>query len=230
MRGLIVLLLLGIAAWAGLRHLSLTRPQDVPWTPLDLAAPLGRATGWKLASLQGNPAWCRRLLTLDGVAFEAVPDRDTGPGCGWRAGVRLTGQAWSPRGPVLTCPLAAALTVWERAVVRPAARARLGSNLSGFDHFGTYSCRPVAGTARVSEHARANAIDIAAFRTVRGAPVTVARDWPRGDARAAFLRDVHDGGCLVFGTTLGPAYNAAHRDHLHLDMADYGGGAFRFCR
>jgi hypothetical protein len=40
-----------------------------------------------------------------------------------------------------------------------------------------------------------------------------------------FLREVHDGACDFFDTVLGPEYNAAHHDHLHLDR-----GAFRLCR
>jgi hypothetical protein len=30
---------------------------------------------------------------------------------------------------------------------------------------------------------------------------------------------VHDGACSVFTTVLGPAYDANHRDHFHLDLA-----------
>jgi len=221
LRALLFLLILALAAWGIVRYLERTRPQDLPWTPLDLAAPLGRATAWKLASLDGDPAWCRRLLDLDGVAFEPVADRITAPGCGWQGAVRLTGPEWSPRGPVLTCPLAAAVTVWQRHVVRPAARRHLASNLSRIDHYGTYSCRPVAGSNRQSQHATSNAIDIAAFRTVRGTPVSVLSDWSGTPERAAFLRDVRRGGCAVFGTTLGPDYNAAHRDHFHFDMANW---------
>ena len=37
-------------------------------------------------------------------------------------------------------------------------------------------------------------------------------------ATAAFLHEVHDDACDIFGTVLGPAANAAHHDHFHLDM------------
>ncbi|HKS74632.1 MAG TPA: extensin family protein [Terriglobales bacterium] len=37
---------------------------------------------------------------------------------------------------------------------------------------------------------------------------------------AKFLRLVHDGGCSVFSTVLGPEANDVHRTHLHLDMQD----------
>ena len=42
---------------------------------------------------------------------------------------------------------------------------------------------------------------------------------------AAFLREVNDGACRFFNAVLGPDYNAAHRDHFHLDM-----GRWRVCR
>ncbi len=35
---------------------------------------------------------------------------------------------------------------------------------------------------------------------------------------SAFLHQVHDEACDIFGTVLGPAANAAHHDHFHLDM------------
>lgn len=35
--------------------------------------------------------------------------------------------------------------------------------------------------------------------------------------RIGVLREVHRGACRVFDGVLGPAYNEAHRDHLHLD-------------
>ena len=36
----------------------------------------------------------------------------------------------------------------------------------------------------------------------------------------AFLRDAHDAACRIFGTTLGPEANDAHRNHFHVDMAE----------
>ncbi len=37
--------------------------------------------------------------------------------------------------------------------------------------------------------------------------------------REAFLHDVHKSACQLFGTTLGPEANAAHRNHFHVDLA-----------
>lgn len=94
-------------------------------------------------------------------------------------------------------------------------------------HYGSFACRNIYGRAsgRRSQHATANALDIAGLRLADGRRISVARDW-KGDPQAQrFLRLVRDGACRSFNTTLGPDYNAAHRDHFHVDM-----GGFRVCR
>ena len=102
----------------------------------------------------------------------------------------------------------------------------LGSPLARIETMGSYSCRNVAGTERRSAHARAEAIDIAAFVLADGRRISVLNHWNGGSAQErAFLRTVQDSACKRFGTVLGPAYNAAHRDHLHIEL---GGGGF--CR
>jgi hypothetical protein len=128
-------------------------------------------------------------------------------------------------GPVrVSCPLAAALYVWEREVVQPAARELLGSEVTQIDHFGTFSCRRVYGRedGAYSQHAMANAIDVAGFRLADGRRITVVGDFRDDGAKGAFLRRVRDGSCDLMRGVLSPDYNAAHRDHLHLDMGPYG--------
>jgi len=78
---------------------------------------------------------------------------------------------------------------------------------------------------RRSEHATANALDIAGFVLADGTRITLAQDWDEGGARAAFLRDLRTGACRFFDVVLGPDFNEARRDHFHLDM-----GRFRTCR
>ena len=63
--GFIILLLL---AYAWLRQ----RPQDLPWTDLDLAQPIGLFTGRKLAALTGDTATCKALLDRAGVDYVAM--------------------------------------------------------------------------------------------------------------------------------------------------------------
>ena len=79
-----------------------------------------------------------------------------------------------------------------------------------------------------SEHATANAIDIAGFVLVDGTRIAVVNDWQGEGDKARFLRAVRDGACRAFGTVLSPEYNEAHRDHFHLDQAARGlGGVCR---
>ena len=196
---------------------------------LDLRAPIGLSTAAKLQALAGDGPRCRALLDQAGVAYRVLPLRHDGTcgyddGVAWAVGPRR-GIRYAPVAPPLACPLAAALTLWQRQVVQPTALRILGSKVVEIDHYGSYACRRLYGriTGPWSEHARAAAIDIAGFRAADGRRITVARDWNRPGAPARFLHAVRDGGCRLFATTLSPDYNAAHRDHLHLDEAARGG-------
>ena len=228
--GATLLAALALIGWASVRG----RPQDLPWTPLDLAQPIGLFTGRKLAALPRDGGTCRRLLTDAGVRYVALPARRDGP-CGYDDGVRLrSGGAGrvglSPAGPPLACPVAAALAVWEWNVVQPAAQVRFGSAVATIEHLGAYSCRHIAGSGGWSEHAHADAIDVAGFSLADGTRIRVARDWHGNGPKARFLHEVRDGACRLFATTLSPDYNAAHADHLHLDQAPRGAVGWRACR
>ena len=207
-------------------------PQHLPWTPLRVDDPRGAATASKIARIEGDREACRAVLAEGGVRTADRPDRPDEAGGGFCALANvLTVQGGTtplrPAGPVMTCPAALSYAVWERQVVRPAARQILGSELASIEHYGTYACRRVGGGegGRPSEHATANALDVAGFRLRDGRRVTVASDWPDDGAKGRFLRAVRDGACGTFETVLGPEYNAAHRDHFHLDR-----GPYRVCR
>jgi hypothetical protein len=43
---------------------------------------------------------------------------------------------------------------------------------------------------------------------------------PPDGPRARFLHEAHAAACRIFGTTLGPEANEAHRNHFHVDMAE----------
>jgi hypothetical protein len=210
------------------------RPQDLPWTKLDLAEPTGLFTGAKLAALGKDYPQCRALLDRAGVRYAKLAPVAVGR-CGYGDAVRLDPGgsrtiAFDPARPGMACPVAAALAMWEWNVIQPAALRRFGSRVVAIEHFGTYNCRDIAGSATLSEHAHARAIDIAGFVLENGKRITVARDWQGDDPAALFLRDVRDGACRLFSTTLSPDYNAAHRDHLHLDEAMRGGMSWGVCR
>ena len=231
----VALILLAFLALLLLWAFNRARPQDLPWTPLDLGEEPGMFTGRKLAALGDAPARCRALLTRAGIHYERIADRRDGPSCAYAGALRLTPGgarriALTPAGPTLSCPVAAALAMWEWSVVQPAAQHYLGTSVRQIEHYGTYNCRRIAGRANWSEHASANALDVAAFRLADGRRLTVLGDWKGDGPEATFLHKVRTGACPLFATVLSPDYNAAHRDHLHLDQAARGAWGWRACR
>ncbi len=224
---------LAFIAWVALRG----RPQDLPWTPLDLGQPVGLFTGRKITALTQDFPACRAALDRAGVRYTALPPRSGEGQCGYRDGVRFAAGgarqiAYSPAALGVACPIAAGLAMWEWNVVQPAAEAEFGERVATIDHFGSYSCRRIYGrdAGTWSEHSTADAVDIAGFRLADGTRITVARDWTGDDDKARFLRRVRDGACKLFATTLSPDYNAAHHDHFHLDQANRGAMGWRACR
>lgn len=201
---------------------------------LDLADPPGGMFRSSIAALGDDSPGCHALLRRSGIRYRPLPPRLAPADCAipdgitWSAGgARET--RYTPGAPPLACPLAAALAAWEWTVVQPAAVATLGSPVVAIDHYGSYACRRIYGraTGSWSQHAHARAIDVAGFRLADGRRITVAKDWTSDAPAARFLHRIRDGACRVFATTLSPDYNAAHRDHLHLDETGKGGSLCR---
>jgi hypothetical protein len=223
--------------WREYRRLVRDRPELFPWTKLSLADPIGPFTGNKLAALTGNAQRCRALLRSAGLAETSFTQPAGAPRqCRFDDGVRIRPEAdrsidYVPAGLVTSCPVAAALALWERDVVQPAARRHFGQRVVRIDHAGSYSCRRLYGRVegRFSEHATADAIDVLAFRLDDGRRITVLDDW-RDGTDAAFLHEVRDGACDLFSTVLSPDYNTAHADHFHFDQAERGAIGWRGCR
>ena len=215
---------LAIAGWQWLQQ----HPEHNPLAPLDLRDPPGWATRIKLIALRSDVAECRAVLERSDVAFTALPPTGEGA-CALSDRTRLGDYPLAPDTPPVTCPVAAALEIWRRDTVASAARDLLGSDLARIEHLGAFSCRRMYGGADGpwSEHATANAIDIAAFVLEDGRRVSVLKDWDEGGAKAAFLRAVRDGACGSFATVLSPDYNAAHADHFHFDQDDRWTGVCR---
>ena len=206
--------------------------QDLPWAELDLTAPPGRFTAAKIAGLGDDAPRCRALLAAAGNESRPAPSRRPSENCGYEDGTLLNlAIAPAPGGLVTSCPVAAALSVWERQVEADAQRL-LGTGVRRFIHAGSYSCRRLYNRADgpFSEHATADAVDILGFELNDGRRISVLRDWDGRSQDAAFLRAARDGACRVFSTVLSPDYNAAHRDHLHLDTANRGPSGWRACR
>ncbi|MFN3434060.1 MAG: extensin family protein [Sphingomonas sp.] len=168
-------------------------------------------------------AQCLADLRAMNVAYRVLPDRDYGNGCGLSGAVQLVeiGVPVTGLGAV-RCGEARAFSGWIRNAVAPAAYQILGSELASVQSMGSYACRNVVGTARGGDrrsgHAIANAVDIGGVTLKDGRRLTVLTDWTSSDpAVQRFWSTVHSSACRRFGTVLSPAYNAAHRNHLHLE-------------
>lgn len=178
---------------------------------------------------------CLAELGKSGSRFSPVPDRYYGAGCSTLNAVRmndlrsdLSNVAISNLGPV-ACPTANTFAGWARFGVDRAARQILGSELVRIETMGSYACRNIAGSSKRSAHSTAEAIDVSGFLLADGRRIVVSEDWSKGSAKERqFLRVVHQSACKRFGTVLGPEYNAAHRDHFHLER--FNKGRKGFCR
>ena len=121
----------------------------------------------------------------------------------------------------MRCTMAEAVALWLREDIVPVVRS-MGSPLRTVEEYDSYECRGrnrVRG-AMLSEHGRANALDIRALvladgRSVGLTDVNVTKEW-RTAIRAS--------ACARFSTVLGPGSDGFHEEHIHLDLAERHGG------
>lgn len=192
-------------------------PQPIrerPSGPVTLIAPTPRET-----------QQCFTDLVREDVRYSALPDRDYGGGCVVQGAVQLIDigvPVTNLKG--MRCPLARTFIGWVRNGVAPAAYQILGSELVKVESFGTYACRGIVGNGaeaaqKISEHGLGNAVDISAFVLRDGRRISIEKDWRSQDPDVRlFLQTIHKSACKRFKTVLSPNYNAAHHNHLHLDM------------
>src|SRR5262249_3510394 len=122
------------------------------------------------------PSACWLALTEEIAIAPSVPDIKGPGGCGGEGLVRLeavllagNAKVAGEAGAVLRCKMATAIADWIRTDIVPIATG-LGSQLSDLDNFDSYECRGrnrIAG-ALLSEHGRANALDVRAFKLANG--------------------------------------------------------------
>jgi hypothetical protein len=220
------------AAAPGILQPATDRPEAVP----------PAADGGKAADKAGDkasletavaPSPCRLALT-DAVAVAPGIPPIRGPGaCGGEDLVRLEAVvlpggrhvAVKPAA-VLRCTMASAVADWVRTDLAPLAEG-LGTALSEIDNFDSFECRGRnrVADAKLSEHGRANALDMRGFALADGRFIALTdRTQPR-TLREQVLHAV----CARFATVLGPGSDWYHEDHIHLDLAERRGG-YRICQ
>ncbi len=161
-----------------------------------------------------------------GVALQDIEEGS----CGIEDPVKVyfvSGVRLSP-GATLNCQTAQAFKEWVDDAAQPSAED-VDSYIAKFRVASHYACRTrnSQSGARLSEHAKGNAIDIGGFTLANGDVVTVEDDW-RSGPYSPMLRDMYENACGTFGTTLGPESDVHHQDHFHFDVADYRSGPY--CR
>jgi hypothetical protein len=179
-----------------------------------------------------QPSACRLRLTSDLATAPSLPPI-TGPGeCEAADVVRLEAVVLLDRSRVaimppaiLRCTMAEAIAHW----VREEAAARvldLGSSLKAVENLASFDCRGRNGVAgaKLSEHGKANALDIHSLRLWSGRVVELTDTRVPRDFREGLRKSV----CAQFTTVLGPGSDGSHEDHIHVDLLQRRGG-YRIC-
>jgi hypothetical protein len=184
-------------------------------------------------AVPAEPSECNRRLE-EFAAFARLPPI-AGPGeCGGEDLVRLEAVIMPDRARValappatLRCGMAEAVAQFVRMEAGPAVEDALGARLDAVATAASYHCRNRnnEATARISEHARANAVDVGALRLAGRAPLALTDP----AAPPALRERLRDAACRWFTTVLGPGSDGMHEAHVHLDRAERARG-HRLCQ
>lgn len=131
------------------------------------------------------------------------------------SGIRLNQPA------TISCDTATAFKTWIDKGLLPALGRR---EVVEIRVAASYVCRPRNNKkgAKVSEHGRGGAVDVAGLVFSDGTQWSVLKNYGKE------LRRAHKAACGIFGTTLGPGSDGYHEDHLHYDTAQHRSGPY--CR
>jgi hypothetical protein len=179
------------------------------------------------------PSACRIRLMLDVAIAPSLPPIE-GPGeCGAPDVVRLEAVVLPDQSHVtlnppatLRCTMAEAIVNWVREEAAPRALA-LGSPLRAIQNFDSFDCRGrnrIVG-AKVSEHGKANALDIKSLKLADGRVIHLTD--PK--LSHAYREGMRATMCERFSTVLGPGSDGYHEDHIHVDLMALRPGRGRFC-
>lgn len=235
--GLLMVSAIPAQAYLTVSHVPLpkTRPAEAPQPPSqDAAKPEAASPVVESKPAEPPPpSPCRAALTEDVAIAPSIPDIK-GPGaCGGTDLVRLEAVVLPDKtriplkpGGTMRCTMAAAVADWVRSDMAPLASG-LNTKLVELDNFDSFDCRGrnrVVG-AKLSEHGRANALDVRGLKLANGQSIGFTdRATPRA-LREQVLHSV----CTRFTTVLGPGSDGYHEDHIHLDLAERRGN-YRICQ
>jgi hypothetical protein len=207
--------------------LPLPKPRPVEAPALKPEAPAGgpeAKDAEKPAPPVPQPTACRLALTEEIAIAPSIPDIHGSGGCGGVDLVRLEAvvlpggrQVAVKPAAILRCPMASAIAAWMRSDIEPLAES-LGSVIAALDNFDSFECRGrnrIVG-AMLSEHGRANALDVRSFKFADGRTISLTDRTVSRSLRETVLHSV----CARFSTVLGPGSDGYHEDHIHLDLME----------
>jgi hypothetical protein len=182
-----------------------------------------------------EPSECRKRLTAELAIAPSLPPINDPNGCMVPDVVRLeaiiladhTRVAVTPPA-TMACTMAEALVDWVRNEGAAIAKKDLGASLRSIDNYDSFSCRSrnnIPG-AKLSEHGKANALDIRSFKLADGRLVKLTDP----DVSKTFREDVKHSVCRRFSTVLGPGSDGYHEEHVHVDLMDRGPRHFQMCQ
>jgi len=172
-------------------------------------------------------AQCVSDLTSSHVVFQEARDL-TEQGCKLSGAIRLKSVATAAGSvsmagePVMLCSFARTFSGWVREIAAPLALGYAGARLARIETGEAFACKArYDKPGQVpSEHAKGNAVDIAAFSLADGRRILVKQqDDETGRALVHALRMT---ACGYFTTVLGPGADPAHAAHFHFDSAVHG--------
>jgi len=185
-----------------------------------------------------NGTACRADLERLGADIEMVPQLVADQACQISNPVAIKslkirgGAVALPGKPVLNCAFARQFVTWLGDVAAPVVAAHEDSALAAVSTGPGFQCRGRNGdaSAKMSEHASGNAIDIDAIVLADKKRIDIVSVADAANPAYRLLMALRISACGYFTTVLGPGSNAAHATHYHFDLGIHGKSSnYRIC-
>jgi hypothetical protein len=235
-RAAALLLMLGPAAWAQAPTAPLPPPRpDRPESPepapqAEKPASTPAPTDSTASGDNSAHVACLDRLSKLGLRFEKRPSVQEGR-CSVENPVLLSslsnGVEIDPAS-LMACPVAESLARWVSEAVAPEAERQFQSAPTKLLIGTSYQCRDQRNGAKLSEHALGNGVDVMGFEFAKRPPLPIASQ-SENSPEAKFQSAIQKAACAIFNTVLSPGSDAAHGDHLHLDLRARKGD-YRICQ
>ncbi len=208
------------------RDVPLPRPKPVQPQALQPSAPAVSYSNLG-ENAPGRSEQCKAALNAAGASFKWVGTATEGS-CTIGDAVELasvnngTDTISFRQKPVMACEFAALLARWTGEVAGPVMADHAGARLKAIDTGPGIVCRRRAGgaKAKISEHAKGNALDITGFRLSDKRNLQIGGNLGKQEKLA--FKALRTSACGYFTTVLGPGSNPAHQHHFHFDRAKRG--------